>query len=311
MCKDFDGTSPIWVALRTWPWVLSALNLDITNSFDTVCGRLVLDVLGDKVSRNYGCVINVDEDFETVVYELRSYFGFFKLARACETILRFYSYDVVTNYVKYRTGGHEVYWPEFMIFFLVTLHLWGHIFWKFQNLWLKVLAYADDGNIMGPLSGQNVSPIGVLDRLNLWHFFRVRPRPSRYWSRFHSWHVHGWGKVWGGIGGHRGGGYRSTWITGRISEFLWSWHSLPVWIPPGGSVCNKSRPFPEKKKNWVDVQLDSAHCPMPDRSATGRGSLSNARCKNAGAFGIRTVVRNPKYKKSHVMRASTCERISA
>jgi hypothetical protein len=31
--------------------------------------------------------------------------NFFKLARSCETILRFYSYDGATNYVKCRTGG--------------------------------------------------------------------------------------------------------------------------------------------------------------------------------------------------------------
>jgi hypothetical protein len=58
-------------------------------------------------SHDYECGFYVDEDFETVVYKLHSYFGFFKLARACETILRFYSYDVVTNYVKYRTWGLE------------------------------------------------------------------------------------------------------------------------------------------------------------------------------------------------------------
>ena len=47
-----------------------------------------------------------DEDFEMAVYieyELRSYFGFFKLARACETILRSYAYDGVTNCVKYNS----------------------------------------------------------------------------------------------------------------------------------------------------------------------------------------------------------------
>ena len=79
------------------------VNLDITNAFGTLCARLVLDVLAGKDSRDYACGINVDEDFETVVYELRSYFGFFKLARACETILRSYSYDGVTNYVKYNS----------------------------------------------------------------------------------------------------------------------------------------------------------------------------------------------------------------
>jgi hypothetical protein len=40
----------------------------------------------------------------TAVHELRAYFGFFNLARACESILRFYSYDGATNYLKLKTG---------------------------------------------------------------------------------------------------------------------------------------------------------------------------------------------------------------
>ena len=54
--------------------------------------KLVLDVLSGKVSRDYVCGIKIDEEFETTVYELRSYFGLFKLTRTCETILCYYSY---------------------------------------------------------------------------------------------------------------------------------------------------------------------------------------------------------------------------
>jgi hypothetical protein len=68
------------------------MQLDIKNAFGSLCARLVLDVLSGKVSRDYSCVIKVDEAFETVVHELRAYSGFFKLARACESVLRFYSY---------------------------------------------------------------------------------------------------------------------------------------------------------------------------------------------------------------------------
>jgi hypothetical protein len=127
------------------------VNLHINNAFGALCARLVLDVLSGKASRDYACGIKVDEHFETAVCELRSYFGFFKLARSCETILRFYSYDGATNYVKCRTGGTpspHVQSPEFMVFCLATLHLWGRIFQKF----LRGLAYADDGSIIGPLS---------------------------------------------------------------------------------------------------------------------------------------------------------------
>ena len=37
-----------------------------------------------------------------------------------------------------------------MVFCLITLHLWGHIFKKVPDL--RGLAYADDGNIIGRLS---------------------------------------------------------------------------------------------------------------------------------------------------------------
>ena len=46
------------------------VKLDISKVFGSLCVRLVLDVLSDKVSRDYVCVIKVDEEFETTVYEL-------------------------------------------------------------------------------------------------------------------------------------------------------------------------------------------------------------------------------------------------
>ena len=67
------------------------VNLDISNAFGSLCARLLVDVLAGKASRDYACGINIDEDFETAVHELRSYFGFFRLQCTCETILRFYS----------------------------------------------------------------------------------------------------------------------------------------------------------------------------------------------------------------------------
>jgi hypothetical protein len=85
------------------------INLDISNAFGTLCTRLVLDHLSGKASRDYACGINTDTDFETVVHELETYFGFFRLQHTCETILRFYSYDGTTNYVRCRTGGVQGY----------------------------------------------------------------------------------------------------------------------------------------------------------------------------------------------------------
>jgi hypothetical protein len=59
------------------PWVI--MKLDISNAFDSLCARLVLDVLSDKASRDYACSIKVDEDFETSVHELRHTSDFLNL----------------------------------------------------------------------------------------------------------------------------------------------------------------------------------------------------------------------------------------
>jgi hypothetical protein len=66
------------------------MKLDISNTFSCFCARLVLDVLSGKASRDYASGIKVDEDFETVVHELRIFVGFFKIVRTCESILRFW-----------------------------------------------------------------------------------------------------------------------------------------------------------------------------------------------------------------------------
>jgi hypothetical protein len=122
------------------------IDLDISNVFGTLPTRLVLDHLSVKDSRDCVCWINTDSDFETVVHELKASFGFFRLQSTCETILRFYSYDGSTNYVRCRTGGLQGDYPEFMIFWFDTLHLWGRIFGKFPQI--KGLSYSDDGNII-------------------------------------------------------------------------------------------------------------------------------------------------------------------
>ena len=109
-----------------------------------------MDVLSGKVSRDYASAIKVDEDFETTVHELRVYFGFFKLTHTCESILHFYSYNGVTNYLKLKTGGLQGDPSEFMVFCIVTLHLWGRIFQMFPEL--RGLTYTDDATTIGRLS---------------------------------------------------------------------------------------------------------------------------------------------------------------
>ena len=54
-------------------------------------------------------MVSKSKEFETDVYELGFYFGFFKRSSFSVTILRFYPDDGPTNHVKYRTGGLGVY----------------------------------------------------------------------------------------------------------------------------------------------------------------------------------------------------------
>ncbi len=85
-----------------------------------------------------------------MVHELRVYFGFFKLTHTCESTLRFSSYDGDTNYLKLRIGGLQGDPPEFMVYFLVTVHIWWRIFKMFPEL--RDLVYVDDTTIIGRLS---------------------------------------------------------------------------------------------------------------------------------------------------------------
>ncbi len=109
-----------------------------------------MDVLSGKVSRDYGSGIKVDENFETTVHELRTYFGFFKFVLRCESILRCYSYNGTTNHLKLKTGGLSGDPSEFMVFCIVSLHLWDRIFKMFPEL--RVLVYTDDETTIGRLS---------------------------------------------------------------------------------------------------------------------------------------------------------------
>jgi hypothetical protein len=126
------------------------MKIDTKNAFGSLDARLVLDVLSGKASRDYESGIKSGEDFETAVHELRACIGFFKLTHTCESTLRFFSNDGATNYLKLRTGGLQDDPPEFMVYCLVTLHIWGRIFKMFPEL--RVLVYADDATIIGRLS---------------------------------------------------------------------------------------------------------------------------------------------------------------
>ena len=69
-------SDPVFTSAEDESDPMMIVQLDISKAFGWLCGRLVLDVLSDKVSRDYSCGIKVDEELETTVHELRVYFGF-------------------------------------------------------------------------------------------------------------------------------------------------------------------------------------------------------------------------------------------
>jgi hypothetical protein len=81
----YKGVTKPWQGLVKTLMVI--MKLDTKNTFGSLDSGLVLDVLSGKVSRDYEYDIKLGEDFGTSVHELRSYFGFFKLGRTCESIL--------------------------------------------------------------------------------------------------------------------------------------------------------------------------------------------------------------------------------
>ncbi len=101
------------------------------------------------------------------------YFGFFKLARACESVLRFYSYDGATNYLKLKTVGLQGDCPEFMIFCMVTLHLWVILFSTGQSM------FKEDGNLDFKMGKTKFLAKGTISAGHLYerdqHFLRTIP----------------------------------------------------------------------------------------------------------------------------------------
>ena len=66
-------SDPVFTSVEDVEDPMVIINLDISNVFESLSTRLVLDVLSGKTSReSFECGIKVDEDFETVVHELRS-----------------------------------------------------------------------------------------------------------------------------------------------------------------------------------------------------------------------------------------------
>ena len=104
-CLYFLNTTysdPVFTSAEDEADPMVILKLEISNAFGSLWARLVLDVLSGKTSRDYDCDIKIDEEFETTVEKLKAYFGFFKLARTCETLCVFYCHLKNLLWVKIR-----------------------------------------------------------------------------------------------------------------------------------------------------------------------------------------------------------------
>ncbi len=120
--------------------------------------------LGSWCQRPYG---------HHIVYELKAYFGFFRLQRTCETIPRFYTYDGTTNYVRCRTGTFQTSRKFQRAYGFLSRYppSLGPHFWLPE---IKGLAYNDDGNIIVKLRHQ--VHLNVVDE-------------DLHWVRWHGGHL--------------------------------------------------------------------------------------------------------------------------
>jgi hypothetical protein len=125
------------------------IKIDISNSFNTTCRVLTLDVLSGRVSRDYACGLKEGQTMPTCE-NLSNLFGYFIAMRTCHAKLRYFDWDGQVHLPKDKTGGQEGDPLEMLIFILTIHHLWGRVLDKFQET--RAVAYVDDGYIKGKLS---------------------------------------------------------------------------------------------------------------------------------------------------------------
>jgi hypothetical protein len=82
--NDNDTSNP------TDPEVI--IKIDISNSFNTTCCDLTLDVLSGRTSRDYACGLKEGQVMSTSE-NLSNLFGYFKTMRTCYARLRYFDWD--------------------------------------------------------------------------------------------------------------------------------------------------------------------------------------------------------------------------
>jgi hypothetical protein len=68
------------------------INLDISNTFNTMCRQLTLDVRGGKESCDYACGLKEGDNIETVCGELCNMFEYFRMMRTTKSHLLYFDY---------------------------------------------------------------------------------------------------------------------------------------------------------------------------------------------------------------------------
>ena len=106
------------------------IKIDISNSFNSACRVVTLDVLSGRVSCDYACDLKKGDVIPT--YEnLSNLFGYFKVMYTCHTILRYFDWNGQVHLVKDKTDGQHGDPLEMLIFNLTIHNLWGHVLTKF------------------------------------------------------------------------------------------------------------------------------------------------------------------------------------
>jgi hypothetical protein len=130
------------------PEVIIKPMIGISNSFNTTCRALTLDVLSGRASGDYACGLERGAAIPTCE-NLSNLFGYFKAMRTCHAKLRYFDWDGQVHLAKSKTGGQQGDPLEMLIFNLTSHHLWGRVLAKLQEA--RAIAYADDGYIKDKL----------------------------------------------------------------------------------------------------------------------------------------------------------------
>ncbi len=100
------------------------IKIDISNTFNTTCRALTLDVLSGRASRDYACGLKEGQAIHTSE-NLSNLFGYFKSMHTCHTRLRYFDRDGQVHLAKGKTGGQQGD-PLKMLIFNLTIHHCAH-----------------------------------------------------------------------------------------------------------------------------------------------------------------------------------------